>query len=128
MGLSTRWSFWHGWGTVKRTKNAAGLALKASNSPVIIFQHYRELVTSQRAKGWFGITQAVIRAESKRLKEEGARLRAARAKGGTRLGSTLAKQEVKKAEKRGRRKACVGAVVPVRDGAKIVAFPAKAAA
>ena len=37
-------------------KSAAQVALEAGNSPQMIFQHYRELVTEKAAKGWFGIT------------------------------------------------------------------------
>ncbi len=33
-----------------------GVALEAGNSPAMIFQHYRELVTPDEAKAWFGIT------------------------------------------------------------------------
>jgi hypothetical protein len=37
-------------------KSAAQVALEAGNSPQMIFQHYRELVTEKGAKAWFGIT------------------------------------------------------------------------
>ncbi|MBU6303760.1 MAG: hypothetical protein KGS60_19610 [Verrucomicrobia bacterium] len=36
-------------------QNAAQVALEAGNSPVIIFKHYRELVTREEADEWFGI-------------------------------------------------------------------------
>ena len=36
-------------------KSAAQVALEAGNSPQMIFQHYRELVTDAEAKKWFGI-------------------------------------------------------------------------
>lgn len=36
-------------------KNAAQVALEAGNSPRMIFEHYRELVTEDEAKEWFGI-------------------------------------------------------------------------
>ena len=36
-------------------KNAAQVALEAGNSPTMIFQHYRELVTPAQAGRWFGI-------------------------------------------------------------------------
>lgn len=36
-------------------KNAAQVALEAGNSPRMIFEHYRELVTDDEAKEWFGI-------------------------------------------------------------------------
>ena len=31
------------------------VVLEAGNSPQMIFQHYRELVTEKEAKAWFGI-------------------------------------------------------------------------
>jgi integrase len=34
-------------------KNAAQVALEAGNSPQMIFQHYRELVTEREANDWF---------------------------------------------------------------------------
>ena len=37
-------------------EDAAKVALEAGNSPAIIFKHYRELVTADAAKQWFGIT------------------------------------------------------------------------
>jgi integrase len=61
-------------------KNVAEVALEAGNSPDIIFQHYRELVTGDKAKEWFGITPAGVKAESKQLKERAAELRAKREK------------------------------------------------
>lgn len=36
-------------------EDAAKVALEAGNSPTIIFKHYRELVTADAAKQWFGI-------------------------------------------------------------------------
>ncbi len=39
-------------------KNAAQVALEAGNSPKMIFQHYRELVTDVEAKRWFSIEPA----------------------------------------------------------------------
>lgn len=65
-------------------KSAAEVALEAGNSPQMIFQHYRELVTEKAAKAWFAITPE----------------------------STKALREAAEAERK----------------AKIVAFPAKAAA
>ncbi|HEV2395031.1 MAG TPA: site-specific integrase [Verrucomicrobiae bacterium] len=103
---------------VAEIKNVAEVALEAGNSPEMIFQHYRELVTGEAAKEWFGITPAVIEAEAKQIKEEAARLRAARAEA----------EKAKGGKKRGAKK--VGAVpgVPVPAETKIVAFPAEAAA
>ena len=39
-------------------KNAAQVALEAGNSPQMIFQHYRGLVTDVEAKRWFSIEPA----------------------------------------------------------------------
>jgi integrase len=36
-------------------KSADAVALEAGNSPAIIFKHYRELATEERAREWFGI-------------------------------------------------------------------------
>jgi integrase len=38
-----------------KIKNTAEVALEAGNSPQMIFQHYRELVTQAEAKKWFSI-------------------------------------------------------------------------
>jgi len=40
---------------IAEVKNAAQVALEAGNSPAIIFRHYRELVTEEAAREWFGI-------------------------------------------------------------------------
>jgi integrase len=40
---------------VADTQNVAQVALEAGNSPQMIFQHYRELVTPAEAKEWFAI-------------------------------------------------------------------------
>jgi hypothetical protein len=37
-------------------KNVDQVALEAGNSPEIIFEHYRELVTPKQANAWFAIT------------------------------------------------------------------------
>jgi integrase len=39
--------------------DAAQIAIEAGNSPTVIFKHYRELVTSDDASEWFGITPPV---------------------------------------------------------------------
>ncbi|MCI0541975.1 MAG: tyrosine-type recombinase/integrase, partial [Verrucomicrobiales bacterium] len=39
-------------------RDAARVALEAGNSPKMIFQHYRELVTAEEAKEWFSIRPA----------------------------------------------------------------------
>jgi len=40
---------------VAESKDMAATALEAGNSPKVIFQNYRELVTPAEAKAWFGI-------------------------------------------------------------------------
>ncbi|HWN95482.1 MAG TPA: site-specific integrase, partial [Methylomirabilota bacterium] len=40
---------------VAHTQNVNQVALEAGNSPSMIFQHYRELVTKKQADVWFGI-------------------------------------------------------------------------
>lgn len=44
-------------------KNAAQVSLEAGNSPQMIFQHYRELVTEKEAGAWFAITPESAAAE-----------------------------------------------------------------
>ncbi len=53
-------------------KNVEQVALEAGNSPDLIFQPYRELVTAETAEEWFGVTPAVVAAEAEHLKTEGA--------------------------------------------------------
>ena len=55
-------------------KSAAEVALEAGNSPKMIFQHYRELVTEKSAKAWFGITPE----STKGLREQAEQERKAR--------------------------------------------------
>lgn len=43
------------------TKSAAQVALEAGNSPKMLFEHYRELVTEAEAKEWFALTPAEVR-------------------------------------------------------------------
>jgi hypothetical protein len=43
------------------TKNAAQVALEAGNSPKMLFEHYRELVTEDEGKEWFSLTPAMVR-------------------------------------------------------------------
>ena len=43
------------------TKSAAQVALEAGNSPKMLFEHYRELVTEDEAKEWFGLTPKRVR-------------------------------------------------------------------
>jgi hypothetical protein len=40
---------------VAETQDVAKVSLEAGNSPQMIFQHYRELVTEKSAKEWFSI-------------------------------------------------------------------------
>ena len=44
---------------VAESKDAAAVALEAGNSARMIFQHYRELVTPEEAKEWFGILPTI---------------------------------------------------------------------
>ena len=43
------------------TKSAAQVALEAGNSPKMLFEHYRELVTEAEAKEWFALSPAKVR-------------------------------------------------------------------
>jgi len=43
------------------TKSAAQVALEAGNSPKMLFEHYRELVTEDEAKEWFAMSPAKVR-------------------------------------------------------------------
>jgi integrase len=40
---------------IAELKDVARVALEAGNSPAMIFRHYRELVTAETARAWFGI-------------------------------------------------------------------------
>ena len=51
-------------------KSAAQVALEAGNSPQMIFQHYRELVTEKGAKAWFGITPATAKEGRAKIERE----------------------------------------------------------
>ncbi|MBE2203863.1 MAG: tyrosine-type recombinase/integrase [Chthoniobacterales bacterium] len=42
-------------------KSAAQVALEAGNSPKMLFEHYRELVTEAEAKEWFSLTPKKVR-------------------------------------------------------------------
>lgn len=46
------------------TKSSAQVALEAGNSPKMLFEHYRELVTEDEAKEWFGLGPDVARLAS----------------------------------------------------------------
>ncbi|MBN8710129.1 MAG: hypothetical protein BGO12_00235 [Verrucomicrobia bacterium 61-8] len=43
------------------TKSAAQVALEAGNSPKMLFEHYRELVTETEGKEWFSLTPKTVR-------------------------------------------------------------------
>ena len=51
-------------------KSAAQIALEAGNSPQMIFQHYRELVTEKGAKSWFAITPESTKAMREKAEKE----------------------------------------------------------
>jgi hypothetical protein len=51
-------------------KSAAQVALEVGNSPQMIFQHYRELVTEKGARAWFGITPEAAKALKAKLDKE----------------------------------------------------------
>ena len=46
------------------TKSAAQVALEAGNSPKMLFEHYRELVTEAEAKEWFSLTPKEVRRQA----------------------------------------------------------------
>jgi len=50
---------------IAKVQSAAQVALEAGNSPAIIFRHYRELVTEDEARQWFGIMPAISSPESR---------------------------------------------------------------
>lgn len=43
------------------TKSAAQVALEAGNSPKMLFEHYRELVTEAEAKEWFSLAPTIVK-------------------------------------------------------------------
>jgi integrase len=51
-------------------KSAAQVALEAGNSPQMIFEHYRELVTEKAAKAWFATGPETGKALKARLDKE----------------------------------------------------------
>jgi hypothetical protein len=51
-------------------KSVAQVALEAGNSPQMIFQHYRELVTEKGAKAWFAITPKSTKALREQAEKE----------------------------------------------------------
>ena len=65
---------------VAQIKNVAQVALEAGNSPEMIFEHYRELVTADAAKEWFSVMPKTKRGKERSSESRG---RASSAKGGT---------------------------------------------
>jgi integrase len=61
---------------VAAVKNVAQVSLEAGNSPQMIFQHYRELVTPQDARAWFAITPETIKAIRRKVRADERRRRA----------------------------------------------------
>lgn len=57
---------------VAESKDVAGASLEAGNSPKMIFEHYRELVTPEEAAEWFGILPTAGAANIVTLKGEAA--------------------------------------------------------
>ena len=56
-------------------KSPAQVVLEAGNSPQMIFEHYRELVTEKAAKAWFAIAPEATKAlEAKLDKERAAKI------------------------------------------------------
>ncbi|MGH8093208.1 MAG: tyrosine-type recombinase/integrase [Chthoniobacterales bacterium] len=53
----------HSYGSYRlaQTKNAAQVSLEMGNSPRMVFQHYREVVTEKRAQEWFGVLPKRVR-------------------------------------------------------------------
>jgi len=53
---------------VAELQDTAKVALEAGNSPEMIFRHYRELVTPDEARAWFGITPDDVPKFTKQLR------------------------------------------------------------
>jgi integrase len=51
-------------------KSAAQVALEAGNSPHMIFQHYRELVTEKEGKAWYEITPDAVKTAKEKAEKE----------------------------------------------------------
>jgi hypothetical protein len=64
---------------VATVKNVAQVALEAGNSPEMIFEHYRELVTAEAAKGWFAVTPKAKRGKARSSRKPKAARRAPKA-------------------------------------------------
>ena len=52
-------------------RDAGGVALELGNSPDILFKHYRELVTDEQAKAFWGLTPAAVKKAGKGKKARG---------------------------------------------------------
>ena len=50
---------------VAAIKNVDRVALEAGNSPEMIFEHYRELVTAEAATKWFSVTPKAKRGKAR---------------------------------------------------------------
>ena len=61
MGYETRVKLNNAVGLMADVKSVAQVALEAGNSPHMIFEHYRELVTEKEAKAWFAVTPDTIK-------------------------------------------------------------------
>ncbi len=71
------------------TKSAAQVALEAGNSPKMLFENYRELVTEKAAKEYFGILPEKKGTKSKGSKKEGGKGAGKSAKKGPRSPRNL---------------------------------------
>ena len=70
---------------VATIKNVDQVALEAGNSPEMIFEHYRELVTAEAAEKWFGIEPSKRKGKERKARgrdQSKAEGRASSAKGG----------------------------------------------
>ena len=68
-------------------KNAAQVSLEGGNSPQMIFQHYRELVTEKETGAWFGITPEAAKTVRERIgAKQAAKVVAFSARAGSRTG------------------------------------------
>jgi len=102
-------------------KNVDQTALEAGNSPDIIFQHYRELVTMETAKEWFAVMPAAVEAEGESLRAEGAKLRAAKVLEVDRQAAAKAakRQRAKKHSRRAGLSLAVPAALPAELAAAV---------
>ena len=64
---------------VAEIKNVAQVALEAGNSPEMIFEHYRELVTADAAGKWFSVAPKAKRGKAGKSRKPKVELRAPKA-------------------------------------------------